>query len=188
MSKPKAKDPRLTIQPGPGSSEGCPCCATLGLPNLQPAVPSDVLLQCCEPCIAALAFGQLHPHAVPLLHWHERDAVSRGDISELCPNDGLVTQSCVVEDHRNAELVDQGHAATHDAMVEGIGGLRCSGVWWTHHLGDEARARVDDLMPASSTETRVLEVRAGTLEHLEADHAMLIVAWCVASDPSLAPS
>lgn len=173
------RKPRLTV---PFGDDDCPCCTTLGLPDLQ-TVPGHVVLTCCEPCIRALAFGVPHPHAMPALHWHERPT-SPEDLDAVCETDSVVTQTCVVDDHRNAALMEQGQTATHDLLINGLGALRCSGVWWTHHTGQEALARVDELMPADDPDPRVAEVRAGTLEHLANEHSVFVVAWCYAATPA----
>ena len=34
--------------------------------------------------------------------------------------------------------------ATHDAVIRQTANMRASGVWWTHHTGDEALQVLDD--------------------------------------------
>lgn len=93
----------------------------------------------------------------------------------------MVTQTCVVSDHNDQALVDQGHQATHDLLIQGLGDLRRSGIWWTHHIGDDAFRAIDVLHAADDPHPRVQEVRAGTLEHLRAgEDPVFIVAWCIA--------
>lgn len=177
--KPRSQGERKVPSPAE-----CLCCQTKGLTEYVPTVPGHILLQCCDDCLAAIVFNAVHPHELVRAepHWHAR---ADGKSVEPCgDHESYVTQTAVVVDHRDKDLLEEARRATHDCLLDGLGDLRCSGVWWTHYNGAEALEVVDALLPADDPDPRVQEVRAGTLEHLAASgHSVFVVAWCLARVP-----
>jgi hypothetical protein len=147
-------------------------------------VDGEVAARCCDDCLAALFFGGRHPHELirPEPHWHWP---APGQSVQACgEHESYVTQSAVVSHHDDEAAMHEARQRTHDLLIDGLGELRCSGIWWTHHTGTQAIALVNDLTGVDDPDPRVAEHRASYLEHLNAsEHSVLVVAWVLATVP-----
>lgn len=76
---------------------------------------------------------------------------------------------------------------THDALLRQLaarGDAQRSGVWWTHHQGEEALAALEPFLPLADPDPRVgvyhLELAARLAEHAD---ATLVIAWAIGAVP-----
>lgn len=92
------------------------------------------------------------------------------------------TQIAVVADRHVQADVDEARQTSHDRLIDVLGALRRSGVWWTEYPARTGLAVLDDVMPADGTE-RVREVRERSVAMLQAPESLLVVAWVIATVP-----
>jgi hypothetical protein len=172
----------------------CRCCATNGLPTYRPTIPGDVLEQVCDPCLTGLVLGGTHPHT---MFYEEPNrwpaAGTSGVYPEPSDGESYATTSGVVGDGHNEADMAYTRQTLHDSLLEMLGDRRRSGIWWTHHTGDEANTMVTDVLytedvPVEDMDhadsSRVAEVREESLRWLSANaDAVLVVAWAIGAVP-----
>lgn len=102
------------------------------------------------------------------------------DRVELGPGETLTLVPGIVFDGSNEASMEHARKATHDALIRQTAHLRASGVWWTHHTGDEALRVLDESeFGEASPQHAAYEQEMRQL--LISPTAVLVVAWCKVS-------
>lgn len=107
---------------------------------------------------------------------------------ELGPDETLTMVPGIVFDGSDEASMAYVRKETHDALIRQTSHLRASGIWWTHHTGDEALHVLDDTQfGVASPEHAAYEQEMREL--LASPSAVLVVAWRkVSTAPPAAPA
>lgn len=103
-----------------------------------------------------------------------------GDRVELGPGETLTLVPGIVFDGSDEASMAYARKATHDALIRQTAHLRASGVWWTHHTGDEALRVLDDSEFGDASPEHAADEQE-MRQLLISPTAVLVVAWCKVS-------
>lgn len=99
------------------------------------------------------------------------------------PGQAYCNQPAVALNRHEEGAVELARKASHDSLIEQLGNLQRSGIWWTHHHPGEAGRWINQMYDLASMDPSDVQIVGELRDALQDPSALLVVAWCIGEVP-----